>query len=191
MANVPKKNKRCQYESVRKRIQDVDIFGTPVGFNLDGDLQISSFPGFIMTCIVMTILFSYGAARFQTLIYRSNPTITRSDLLDYFDSTEIVKFSDINFKIAFAVEQYDDSRAGKDDPNYVRWVVQLTQTTGGVEIVIPLKYHKCSDADFDSYYKPGKSYINVFAQAKKRKNLYCIDDDQDLAVYGYGDQTDY
>jgi hypothetical protein len=126
----------------------------------------------------MTILFSYGAARFQTLIYRSNPTITRSDLLDFFDSTEIVKFSDINFKIAFAVEQYDDSRAAKDDPNYVRWVVQLTQATGGVEIEIPLTYHKCTDADYDSFYKPGKSYINVFTQNKKRKNLYCIDDDQ-------------
>jgi hypothetical protein len=37
MVDTVKKNKRCQYESVRKRIQDVDIFGTPIGFNLDGD----------------------------------------------------------------------------------------------------------------------------------------------------------
>jgi len=99
-----KAKKRCQYESVRQRIQDIDFFGTPVKFNLDGKDTISSFPGFVMTCIVMTVLFSYGAARFQTLIYRSNPTITRSDLLDFYDSTKIVKFSDINFKIAFAVE---------------------------------------------------------------------------------------
>jgi len=36
MADKTKKNKRCKFETVRQRIQDVDFFGTPVKFNLDG-----------------------------------------------------------------------------------------------------------------------------------------------------------
>ena len=84
-------------------------------------------------------------------------------LLDgYFDSSYVVKFDDIGFKVAFAVEQYDDSRAGKDDLNYVAWTVQLTRSIGKIETDYPLKYHKCTDADYESFYKPAKSYQNMF-----------------------------
>ncbi len=88
--------------------------------------------------------------------------MTVSLLEQYFDSSHIVKFDEIGFKVAFAVEQYDEFRAGKDDPNYVVWTVQLTRNIGKVETVVPLKYHKCTDADYDSFYKPAKSYQAMF-----------------------------
>lgn len=53
----------------------------------------------------------------------------------FYDSTKIINFKKQEFKVAFAVESYDDFRSGKDDPNYVRWVVQLTSIIGNVEKV--------------------------------------------------------
>ena len=84
-------------------------------------------------------------SRLNALLLRANPQITVSTLQQYFDSSKIVNFDDIGFKVAFAVEQYDDNRAGKDDPNYVEWIVQLTQNIGKVETIFPLKFHKCTD----------------------------------------------
>jgi hypothetical protein len=40
-----------------------------------------------------------------------------------------LKFSDINYKVAWAVEDYN-TLAGKDDPDYVWWQVQLTSQIG-------------------------------------------------------------
>lgn len=134
---------------------------------------------------------AYGAARFNVLISRSNPSITQTILTDYFDSKKIVSFDEIGFKVAFAVEQYDDSRKGKDDPNFVAWTVQLTKNIGKTETVIPLKFHKCTDADYDSFYKPANSYKAMFEVARSRKNLYCIDDGQNVEIFGMGDQSDY
>jgi len=90
-----------------------------------------------------------------------------------------VNFNDIGFKVTFAVEQYD-GRAGKDDPNYVAWTVQLTSNIDKKETIIPLKFHKCTEADYDSFYKPASSYKTMFEETKLRKNLYCIDDGQNL-----------
>ena len=72
------------------------------------------------------MLVAYGVSRLNALILRANPQITVSTLQQYYDSSYIVKFDDIGFKVAFAVEQYDANRAGKDDPNYVEWIVELT-----------------------------------------------------------------
>ena len=75
----------------------------------------------------------------------------------------------MGFKIAFCVQGYTSETPGKDDPNYVRWVVQLTQSTGGdgAENATPLKFHKCTDQDYDSFYPPAPSYISNMAVAKK------------------------
>ena len=56
---------------------------------------------------------------------------------------------------------------------------------------MPLSYHKCTDEDFDSFYPPSKSYINMMALERKLKNLYCLDNYDDVTVFGEGDFTDY
>lgn len=40
-----------------------------------------------------------------------------------------------------------------------------------------LKFHKCTDADYDSFYPPASSYKQAFERIKKEKTLFCIDDD--------------
>lgn len=76
----------------------------------------------------------------------------------------------------------------KDDPNFVRWVIQLNSCDGCAEPTpIDLTYHKCTDEDYDSFYPPEPSYVSQMALAKKNKYFYCIDDPQDLIVWGQGD----
>lgn len=69
----------------------------------------------------------------------------------------MLNFKKREFKAAFAVESYDNLRTGKNDPNYVRWVVQFTRYIDQVENIFPLKFQKCSDADYDSLYDPSES----------------------------------
>ena len=63
------------------------------------------------------------------MLYQQNPQVTQSEQFSYFDSTYRLKFSDINYKVAWAVEDYN-TLAGKDDPDYVWWQVQLTSQIG-------------------------------------------------------------
>jgi hypothetical protein len=107
----------------------------------------------------------------------------------FYDSTKIINFKKQEFKVAFAVESYDDFRSGKDDPNYVRWVVQLTSIIGNVEKVLPLRFHKCTDADYDSFFQPAASFELQMRLARQRKNMFCIDEEQEIEVYGMNDQT--
>ena len=111
--------------------------------------------------------------------------------MDYFTDKEKFNFNKNGFKIAFSVEQYLGDKLARDDPNYVRWDVHYKLANGTNITWIPLRIHKCTDLDYDSFYKPSKNFELNFAQAKKRKNHYCIDDDQDLEVYGLSENTDY
>jgi hypothetical protein len=65
----------------------------------------------------------------------------------------------------------------KDDPNFVRWVIQLNECNG-CDNPTPkdLTIHKCTDEDYDSFYPPEPSYVAQMALAKKNKYFYCIDD---------------
>ena len=95
------------------------MFGHEVGFNLDGNRTITTIPGLLLTTVLITTIVLYGTIRLMALLNRANPLVTKSELEGYFDSSEVVHFDDIGFKVAFAVEQYDETRSGKDDPNYV------------------------------------------------------------------------
>ena len=69
--------------------------------------------------------------RLEFLLQRKNPSIMEATTLGYYDESEVIIPQELGFKIAFAVEGYQD-RVGRDDPEYVQWVVQMTQNVGGV-----------------------------------------------------------
>jgi len=54
----------------------------------------------------------------------------------------------MKFKIAFGVEDYYSGLA-LDDPDFVRWDVQLNTLKFNETIKEKLKFHKCTDHDFD------------------------------------------
>ena len=102
-----------------------------------------------------------------------------------------LNFNKIGFKVAFFVQGYMDNLP-KDDPNFVRWVIQLNECDAcDNPTPIDLTFHKCTDEDYDSFYPPEPSYVAQMALAKKNKYFYCIDDHQDLIIWGAGDQTAY
>lgn len=45
----------------------------------------------------------------------------------YHNSSKVVNFNQLEFKIAFAVEDYS-SRTGLDDPNYVYWSAKIKKS---------------------------------------------------------------
>lgn len=68
-----------------------------------------------------------------------------------------MNFNHTGLKIAFAVEDYVN-RTGLDDPNYVIWDVRIKKSLNNIVTVEPLKIHKCTDEDFDSFYPPSSSF---------------------------------
>lgn len=102
------------------------MFGADVQFNIGGQSKITSIPGLLLTILSMAVMFAYAQMRLQILIYQLNPNITQAALNAYYDSTYQLKFSDIGYKVAWAVESYTTPPVGKDDPSYVHWQVQLT-----------------------------------------------------------------
>lgn len=168
----------------------LDLYGHEVGFNLAGQQSVKSIPGLFVSVVLLSVLFLYGYVRFEYLIYRKNPLITRSELFDFFDSSEVVNFDEIGFKVAFAVEQYDANREAKHDPNYVRWVAQMTEIVDGEEVGQELTFHTCTEEDFDAFPPPGPSFKKQYDAHRARKNLQCLDEGQTIEVFGEGDYTD-
>lgn len=135
-------------------------------------------------------LMLFAWIRLEILLQRKNPSIMEATTLGYYDESEVITPDEIGFKIAFAVEGYTD-RVGKDDPEYVEWVVQMTQNVGGVQEIFPLATHKCTSADYDSFFEPAKAYKKQIEASRTRGNMICIDEGQDLSIFGEGDTTDH
>ena len=70
------------------------------------------------------------------------------------------------------------TRKTLDDPAYVEWLVQLVRHEDDQEIAQSLKYHKCTDQDFERFYPPSRKSALAIQKLKKRQSLYCIDADQ-------------
>ena len=49
---------------------------------------------------------------------------------------------------------------------------------------IELKFHRCNDADFDQFWDPISQQTVIINMAKERKTMFCIDEDQDMKIFG-------
>lgn len=180
-----KKNGRWSRQALTKKFVDMDWYGEPVSFNFAGQERIPSTPGCVLTTILTLTLIGYAMSSFSQMITHSNPLITIATIQNYFDSTNVVNFDNFGFKVAFFVQGYIDNEP-KDDPDKVQWVIQLNTCKGcnGYPVATNLTTHKCTDADFDSFYPPDPSYVSTMKQAKKDKFFWCIDDGQGIEVFG-------
>ena len=88
------------------------------------------------------------------MVLRKSPKLTETTFADFFDDKEVVNFNKTNFKLAFSVEQYSDDKLPRDDPDYVMWDVRFKIKKGNLTTLIPLRIHKCTDKDYDSFYTP-------------------------------------
>lgn len=100
------------------RAKSFDLFGSPVTLNVDGEDTVNSLPGLTLTVAVLIVLFIYFKHQVTILVSRKNPNITENLLTDAFDTDFNTTFSALDFKIAFAVEDYN-TYANKVDPSYM------------------------------------------------------------------------
>lgn len=94
----------------------------------------------------------------------------------------------LGFKIAFGMADFW-TEEGLDDPDYIRWVVQLaTGQDQRTESVRELGIHKCTQDDWETFYPPSKE--DDFYHVTERNFLYCIDHRELLEIRGQ-DNFDY
>ena len=58
-------------------------------------------------------------------------------------------------QFAFGVEGYLDGEL-KEDPRYVKGIARIRGQRNGVKYEKLLKYHKCTDSDWDSFAPPAQ-----------------------------------
>ena len=89
------------------RFNGYDIFRIPVkSFNLQGRNEIGSLSGLIASVIVYLCVATYGIQKFHTLMYKKFPTVYSVTATDVYDDSEVRSFDEMDFRIAFAVENY-------------------------------------------------------------------------------------
>ena len=112
--------------ALEKRFLGLDRYSYPVALNISGKSSIPSYPGTITTICLLAVLAVYGVLKMQMLINFENPSINQATMRDYFSKDKNVNLTEIGFKIAWSVMDY-----GKgfhlDDPEYVKWTVQLNR----------------------------------------------------------------
>lgn len=155
----------------------MDRFATPVKLNVNGSTEISSWPGSILSILLFLLLAAYTYQRFMKLILRENPDIQIATISNFYDKDYTVNLSEIGFKLAFGVNDYKDGKP-YDDPNYVKWTVRLNDYENQRSVNKQnIKFHKCTEADYDSFYPPGPNDVEaVKAIREGGYSLYCFDD---------------
>lgn len=130
------------------------------------------------------LVLTYGIQKFNKLIYRQQPTITVETAQNFFTNKDEVSLNDDGFKIAFGVMDYTENKR-LSDPDFVRFQVFL-EVRKDLKVVdnIPLAYHTCTQADYDSFYTISVNNIDFAKQLLEHEILYCLDEGQDLTIRG-------
>ena len=152
---------------------------------MNGRSEISSIPGTIVTMMLFFVLVSYAFKKGQIFLFKENPTIQEATFSNYYDKNYQVNLKDLGFKIAFGVNDYKTGEP-YDDPNYVKWVVRMNDYVNQRSIKkIDVKFHKCTEADYESFYPPNPNDADAIAEITSGNySLFCIDDDEVVTIYG-------
>lgn len=82
------------------------------------------------------------------------------------------------------MEGFSDPSKSYDDPNYVMWNPVVQTSYFGKVSIRPLKFHKCNQTDINKFYPPSPAYNKTIREAWARNSFYCLDEGQDLPLYG-------
>jgi hypothetical protein len=58
------KVKTCSSKGVYQQIEKLDYFGSSVRFNLDGVTEIKSWPGIVVSLLLLLLMTAYSITRF-------------------------------------------------------------------------------------------------------------------------------
>jgi hypothetical protein len=99
-----KVSRRPNWAGIKEKALNLDLFGTPLKFNIGGRQNVPSGGGLALTILMFMIVIAFASSRLQILINKLNPNITQVTMLNYFDSKYTVDFDDLDFKFAWGVE---------------------------------------------------------------------------------------
>jgi len=116
-----RKEKICSLERVKDTIRSLDMYGTPVTFNVAGENAVKTYIGTLLTLLTYLIIGSYGLLMFITFVTRANPNVSMTLVKNKFDHTNIVSWKDIGFKFAWAAVSNDDKKEPKNNASFVQW----------------------------------------------------------------------
>ena len=132
-------------EFLRRR----DSFGKAVpAFNVEGDTQVRTIIGGIMTLTILTVTLGYSITKFGDLMEGNNPNINLKTVPNYYGPTEGLNLAtDTNFRLAVGMRwaDYPEDVSLQYDPQAVRWLARLTSTENGAAAYTDLPLHSCTE----------------------------------------------
>ena len=81
------------------------------------------------------------------MIERHNPVINVETIPEYYSADDRLGMDESKFRMAFTVEGYYDLER-KDDPRYVKYLIQISERRDGTYYRSQLTYHECTEADY-------------------------------------------
>lgn len=110
---------------------------------------------------------------------RANPLVSSFLKKGVFDPSNILNLREKGQRFAFGVEGFLDKEL-KEDPRYVKGFARLYGYKNGARYEKFLKYHKCTNEDFDSFPPPAPEAEGLLETYKSNpnRNLYCFDWDE-------------
>lgn len=104
-----RKNKTRSLKGLKlhSMLERIDNFGRPMpAFNVKGRTTVHSMTGGILTFMVAIVVLTYGAIKVLQLANKENPNVSEVYELDYYNFDEEVSLKDVDFRIAFSIENY-------------------------------------------------------------------------------------
>ena len=185
------KRRGAIFSNFMDKLDEFDIFRIPVkSFNLQGKNEIGSNSGLIASMLVYMLVCIYGLQKFNTLMHKKYPTVYSVTAQDVYDDSEVRSFDEMDFRIAFAVENYK-TREGIDDSRFVEWDVAMVSNQDGVETKVPVDIRPCTEEDWNAFHPPAKKSMNGVKLIKERGNMFCIADYDQVKINGQTDLDNF
>ena len=171
-------------------LETFDAFGEPVpGFNVKGQNTVTSRTGGMITLLISSVVILYAAVKFIHLYTRHNPLL--SSYYQDVTANEILNLSEQKeFKIAFSIEDYNEPKKQKNNPEYVKLLLRLLEKKDGVWSDRELGTHTCTDQDYAQFY-PIQEQQAVFLEEIKRdpdRGFFCLNEAEDIDVGIFGSE---
>ena len=110
------------------------MFGQPIPtLNNKGKTEIHTSEGVLISVILLTVMFLFGAMKLEHLVTRHNPQVSSTTYKNFFDSMQKWTLEEKDFMFAFAIEGYY-SKEDKTDPNYVKMFAQTETFENGQRV---------------------------------------------------------
>ena len=187
MADNPAVYKKLNKWSPSVLLGKLDMFGSDLPtFNLGGQEKITTYPGGVLSLLITVVMMSYAFMKFNHLIDKHNPNISLLNEVGIYDSSEVLTFEDINFRVAFSMVNYF-SRATLDDPRYLKYIARLVGKENGIWYERMLETHKCTEEDwalFNPVSALSEDSMNSIWNNQDKRYMFCFDKDEVLQTWG-------